>query len=220
MIKNNIADIRKKIATAAKISHRPPDAITLIAVGKNHGIDKIQKAYAHGINNFGENKLQEAMAKFIDPSFREKIILHFIGHLQSNKVKKAVQFFDYIHSLDRESLATQLAKEKNNWQLQKPFPKLLIEVNFGEESQKSGVVSKHLPDFFYHCKNELDLPIVGLMAILPFDMPAAPFFASLKKQSEELNLLETSMGMTNDYQPAIELGASMVRIGTGIFGER
>ena len=222
--KNNIAvnyrDLRAKMAASAVVSGRSASAITLIAVSKNNGLDKVRAAFDCGISHFGENKLQEAMTKFTDQDLRKKITLHFIGHLQSNKVKQALRFFDYIHSLDRPSVADAIAQEKNNWQAGVPFPKLLIEVNVGEEPQKSGVMPRDLDQFFEHCTDNLGLPIVGLMAILPVSLPATPFFAFLKKRADDLQLLETSMGMTGDYEQAIELGATMVRIGTGIFARR
>ena len=220
-IADSIADVRQKIAAAAGVSRRDSSAITLIAVSKNHPLAAVRAAAENGITHFGENKLQEAMTKFTDGELRKNITLHFIGHLQSNKVKQAVRFFDYIHSLDRPSVATAMAHEKKNWQEGKPFPKLLIEVNVGEEPQKSGVMPNDLDQFYNHCRDlGLGPDIVGLMAILPVGRPTAPFFAFLKQRAGDLQLPQTSMGMTGDYESAIELGATMVRIGTGIFGAR
>lgn len=220
MIEENIAQIKKNIAQAATASGRTAQDITFIAVSKNHGLDKVRIAHQQGLVHFGENKLQEAMDKFTDTDLRQKITLHFIGHMQSNKVKKIVRFFDVIHSVDRPSVAEALAKEKENWQEAKPFPQLLIEVNVGKEPQKSGVMPEDLEKFFYYCRDQLALPIVGLMAILPLDLPPSPFFVLLKQLTEKYQLPQASMGMTHDYPQAIELGATMVRIGTGVFGTR
>lgn len=225
-IARNITDVRQKIASASAVAHRDPSATTLIAVSKNHGVDAVRAAFDCGITHFGENKLQEATTKFasenLGDDLRQKITLHFIGHLQSNKVKQAVRFFDYIHSLDRKSVADAMANEKKNWQAAQPFPKLLIEVNVGQEPQKSGVMPGDIDQFYNYCAADCGLAphIVGLMAILPLGRPVSPYFTFLKQRAGDLKLPETSMGMTGDYVQAIELGATMVRIGTGIFGGR
>ncbi|MCX8516214.1 MAG: alanine racemase, partial [Alphaproteobacteria bacterium] len=175
------------------------------------------KASAPVLQKDGDRDHADGIA---DLRWQDDVTLHFIGRLQTNKVKKVTRLFHYIHSVDRDSLAQALAQDKQQWQEKKPFPQLLLEVNVGEEPQKGGVPPSDLHDFYRRCRQQYDLPIVGLMAILPPQLPAAPFFFFLKQQADMLGLKELSMGMSQDYGAAVELGATMVRLGAALFGAR
>ena len=214
---NNLSHIRNRMAAAAQRVERPIDTITLIAVTKNQPAEKISAALALGQRVFGENRVQEANGhwKNIRASFPD-IELHLIGPLQSNKAEDAVRIFDVIQTIDRPKILDQLKLvcEKIN-----KTPKLFIQVNIGEEPQKSGVKPDELESLLEYAKY-LGLNIEGLMCIPPFLEPAAPHFAFLKKLAGSLELPSISMGMTGDYEAAIELGATHVRVGSGIFGSR
>jgi pyridoxal phosphate enzyme (YggS family) len=213
-----LATVRDEIARACRDAGRQPGSVTLVAVSKTFGVSAIEPVIAAGQQVFGENRVQEAKAKW--PALRERypgIELHLVGPLQSNKAREAVALFDVIHSLDRPSLAEALAKEIAR---QGRTLKLLIEINSGGEPQKSGVLPEHADDFIRQCRDRYGLPVAGLMCLPPADEPPAPHFALTAKTARrnELNLL--SMGMSADFPIAIAMGATHVRIGTAIFGER
>ena len=171
----------------------------------------------HGHLDFGENKVQEAIDKWSDIKNRKNIIkLHLIGRLQTNKVKFALKIFDYIHSLDSEKLANKIANEQ---QKHKKKPKIFIQVNMGNEDQKSGIDKKNLNDFYKFCKN-LNLDIIGTMCIPPNDGNTKKYFSEMSDINKELNFKELSMGMSGDYLEAIKYNATYVRVGSKIFGSR
>jgi hypothetical protein len=214
----NLAAIVARIAAVRKAALAPAPETHLIAVTKTHGAERIMPALVAGQLLFGENRVQEAKAKW--PALRAEFPdtkLHLIGPLQTNKVKEAVSLFDAIHSLDRPRLAEVLAAEMRNAGKR---PDLFVEVNIGEEAQKSGIAPQDARDFVADCRNRLGLPVVGLMCIPPLDEEPAPYFALLAKLAGECGLTELSMGMSADFETAIRFGATHVRVGTAIFGER
>jgi pyridoxal phosphate enzyme (YggS family) len=214
----NLAKIRARIAVAARSVGRDPAAVTLIAVSKTQPAEKFAAALVAGQRAFGENRVQEAQGKW--PALREQwpdLALHLIGPLQTNKVKAAVALFDVIHTLDRPKLAHALATEMRASGRRLPC---FIEVNVGEEPQKAGIVPAELPQFLDLCQSELDLPVVGLMCIPPLGEPPAPHFALLAKLAARHRLPQCSMGMSGDFEDAVALGASSVRVGTALFGDR
>ena len=189
----------------------------IIAVSKTFKLEKILPLIDYGHNDYGENKVQEAIEKWT--SIKEKnqnIKLHLIGRLQTNKVKFAIKIFDYIHSLDSIKLAKKIADEekKQNKKIQ-----LFIQVNIGKEDQKSGVELKNLSELYNYCK-ELNLNVIGLMCIPPFEEDSEKYFKEMKILNKKLNLSKLSMGMSSDYLKAIENSATHVRIGSNIFGSR
>ena len=189
----------------------------IIAVSKTFKIDHILPLIQYGHLDFGENKVQEAIEKWTDIKNQNKNIrLHLIGKLQTNKVKFAVKIFDYIHSLDNEKLAKKIAEEQIK---QNVRPKIFIQVNLGNESQKSGIIKENLYDFYNFSKG-LDLNIIGVMCIPPFNEDSTKFFSQMGELSEIINLKELSMGMSSDYLNAIEYKATYLRIGSNIFGQR
>jgi pyridoxal phosphate enzyme (YggS family) len=214
----NLKAVLARIEAARKAAIAPASETRLIAVTKGHGPERILPVLEAGQSCFGENRVQEAKTKW--PELRARfpqVELHLIGPLQTNKVREAVEHFDAIHSLDREKLADALKAELTR------RPKLLqlfVEVNTGEEAQKSGIAPKDTAAFVRHCRDTLDLPVVGLMCIPPLDEQAALHFALLKKLARESGLCLLSMGMSEDFETAIRFGATHVRIGTAIFGER
>ena len=211
------SQVKEQLVAAAKDCGRDPSDITLIAVSKMHTVDEILPVLEAGQRVFGENRVQEAKEKFT--ILKEKypnLELHLIGHLQTNKVKDAVALFDVIETVDRIEVAEKLADEMKK---QNRFLPCFIEVNTGSEVQKSGIVSRETLSFAAKCR-ELGLNIVGLMCIPPVDDEPAPHFALLKKLAKQLNLKELSMGMSNDFPIAVQLGATYVRVGTAIFGQR
>jgi pyridoxal phosphate enzyme (YggS family) len=214
----NLADIRAHLGTAAKADGRAADVVTLIAVSKTHPAEAVTAAIAAGQKVFGENRVQEAMGKF--PALKAQhpdLELHLIGPLQSNKAAEAVALFDVIESVDREKIARALAEEM---QKQKRTPRLFIQVNIGEEPQKAGVNPAEIDAFVKLCRDELKLSIEGLMCIPPADKHPAPYFALLREMAKRNNLSQISMGMSGDFETAIQFGATHVRIGTAIFGAR
>lgn len=217
-IESNLASIRAQIAAAAKADGRSPSDVHLIAVSKTHPAEAVAAAIAAGQHVFGENRVQEAQAKF--PALKAAhpdLLLHLIGPLQSNKVREAVALFDTIQSIDREKLARTLADEM---QKQQRRPALFIQVNIGEEPQKAGVLPSGLDDFVRLCRDELGLAIDGLMCIPPAEQHPAPYFALLRDMAKRNHLNQLSMGMSGDYETAIQFGATHVRVGTAIFGKR
>lgn len=189
----------------------------IIAVSKTFPIENILPLIEHGHLHYGENKVQEALDKWTEVKKQNNIIkLHLIGRLQTNKVKLALRVFDYIHSLDSEKLAKKIADEQVK---QEKKPKIFIQVNIGNEDQKSGIKQEKLFDFYKFCKN-LNLDIIGTMCIPPNDQNSEIFFSEMSKINEKLNFKELSMGMSGDYLAATKNNATYVRIGSKIFGIR
>ena len=189
----------------------------IIAVSKTFKIDHILPLIKYGHLDYGENKVQEAIEKWTDiKKQNEKIKLHLIGKLQTNKVKFAVKIFDYIHSLDSEKLAKKIAEEQKKQDLR---PKIFIQINLGEESQKSGIMKENLLDF-YNFSKDLGLNIIGTMCIPPFEEDSLKFFSKMSELNKLINLKELSMGMSSDYLNAIEFESTFLRIGSNIFGKR
>ena len=189
----------------------------IIAVSKTFPIENVLPLIEHGHLHYGENKVQEAIDKWSDIRLKDSDIkLHLIGRLQTNKVKFALRIFDYIHSLDSEKLANKISEEQLK---QNKKPKLFIQVNIGNEDQKSGINKDNLVDFYKFCKN-LDLDIVGTMCIPPNDGNVEKYFYDMDKTNQELNFKELSMGMSGDYLEAIKNNATYIRVGSKIFGNR
>ena len=212
-----LSDVRSRIAHAAKIAQRKAEEVTLIAVSKTHQAPAILPLIAAGQRVFGENRVQEAAAKW--PALREAhqgIELHLVGQLQSNKADEAVALFDCIHSLDRPSLVAALAKAMGKAGRQVPC---FIQVNIGAEEQKGGCAIADLPDLLAQAR-AADLPVVGLMCVPPAGIEAAPFFALLDKLARDHGLTGRSMGMSDDFETAVMLGATHVRVGSALFGTR
>jgi PLP dependent protein len=210
--------VRTEIARACRDARRDPAEVTLIAVSKSFGPEAIQPVIAAGECVFGENRVQEAKAKW--PPLLAKnagIELHLIGPLQSNKAKEAVALFDAIHSVDRSSLCEALAKEIDKQQRQ---PALFVEVNTGSEAQKAGVLPQEADAFLAACSDKYGLKISGLMCIPPLDEAPGPHFALTAKIANRNGLKLLSMGMSADFATAITLGATHVRVGSAIFGAR
>ena len=192
--------------------------VKIIAVSKTFTYEHIKPLVDYGHIHFGENKVQEAQSKWFNvKKNNSNIVLHMIGKLQSNKAREAVNLFDYIHSLDSQKLANVLAKHENT--LQKKL-KYFIQVNVGNEKQKSGIGIDLLDDFYYYCTKELNINVVGLMAIPPNDGNESVYFKSLMELNKSLGLKELSMGMSGDFKEAIKNEATFVRIGSSIFGNR
>jgi hypothetical protein len=215
---NNIERVRAEIARACRDAQRDPAEVTLIAVSKTFGPEAIESVLAAGQRVFGENRVQEAKAKW--PSMLSKhddIELHLIGPLQSNKAKEAVALFDAIHSVDRASLCEALAKEIGRQARQ---PVLFVEINTGAELQKAGVLPQDADAFIAMCRQKHGLKISGLMCIPPLDEAPGPHFALTAKIAKRNGLKLLSMGMSADFETAIALGATHVRVGSAIFGER
>ena len=200
------------------VSLKPTKPVNIIAVSKTFPIEHIQPLIAHGHLHYGENKVQEASVKWLEQKKRnQNLRLHMVGKLQSNKAKDAVKIFDYIHSLDNQKLADALAKHQKS--LNKSI-KYFIQVNIGNEIQKSGIPVIELDSFYNYCVNEINLKIIGLMAIPPNDNNSEKYFKSLNEQNKSLALENLSMGMSEDYVSAIKNGSTFVRIGSSIFGSR
>lgn len=207
----------KKACVRSKKTIRDAKDINLIAVSKKQPEERIEAALKAGQRVFGENRVQEAQERW--NKRREEytdLELHLIGPLQTNKAKEAVELFDVIQTVDRPKLVTALAKEMKK---QERWLPCFVQVNTGEEDQKAGIAPHELKDFLQQCQDE-GLNIIGLMCIPPIDEPAALHFAFLKKLADENNLKELSMGMSDDYEKAIPLGATYVRVGSALFGQR
>ena len=199
-------------------SLKPNKPVNIIAVSKTFTLDYIKPLIDHGHTHFGENKVQEALSKWSQQKKENNNIkLHMIGKLQNNKTKDAVKLFDYIHSVDNQKLADNLSKHQKN--LNKNL-KYFIQVNIGNEIQKSGIPVNELDGFYSYCINEINLNILGLMVIPPIDQNPEKYFLSLNKLNKTLGLENLSMGMSADYVDAINCGSSYVRIGSSIFGSR
>tara|TARA_B100001250_G_scaffold359213_1_gene335979 strand:- start:1243 stop:1905 length:663 start_codon:yes stop_codon:yes gene_type:complete len=189
----------------------------IVAISKTFKMDHIEHLINYGHQDFGENKVQEAVDKWIDVKDKNnKINLHMVGKLQTNKVKFALKVFDYIHSLDNVKLARKISEEQKKHEKK---PKLFVQINIGNENQKSGIKIDDLKDFYTTCKN-FDLDIIGTMCIPPDDNKSENYFSNIKKLTESINLSETSMGMSNDFLDAIKYKSTYLRIGSKIFGER
>lgn len=211
-------EIEARKGAAAREAGRDVSDVTLVAISKTFAPEDIRPVLAAGHRVFGENRVQEAKAKW--PSLREAfpgVELHLVGPLQTNKVREALQLFDVIHSLDRESLALALAKELERSGLSRRF---FIQVNTGEEPQKAGVPPREAPAFVERCVRELRLPVIGLMCIPPLEEEPSLHFALLGKLAREAGLPALSMGMSHDFETAIAFGATHVRVGSAIFGAR
>ena len=210
--------VLKRIRETAQDCGGSPDDITLVAVSKTHPVDRILPVIAAGHRVFGENRVQEALSKYPDLKARHPDLkLHLIGPLQTNKSRDAVRLFDVIETLDRPKLAHSLAREMEK---QGRRPVCYIEVNTGEESQKSGVLPSETDAFVGLARDELGLPVEGLMCIPPAGEEPAMHFALLRKIAERNGLARLSMGMSADFETAIRFGATHVRVGTAIFGPR
>ena len=212
-----LTDITTRIAKAAREADRDPAGITLIAVSKVQPNERVEAVLKEGHRSFGENRVQEAAGKW--PDFRETydgIDLHLIGPLQSNKARQAFELFNAIHTLDRPKLATtfaRLAQEMGQ------CPPLFIQVNTGEEPQKAGIAPAETDAFVQECR-DLDLPVQGLMCIPPVDETPSLHFALLRKLADRNGLSLLSMGMSDDFEQAIAFGATHIRVGSALFGER
>ena len=209
--------VQGEIAQACKIARREPEDVTLVAVSKMHDADAILPLLEQGQRVFGENRVQEAQGKW--PQLRERFPdteLHLVGQLQSNKADDAVALFDCIHSLDRPSLLKALAKAMDKAGRRVPC---FVQVDVGEEEQKGGCSIADLPDLLAGAR-DADIPVAGLMCVPPLDIEPAPFFALLDKLARDNGLEGLSMGMSGDFATAIMLGATHVRVGTALFGER
>jgi len=218
VIAANLVEVRGRIAAAAAAAGRTPASVNLVAVTKTHPAETIREALAAGHRVFGENRVQEAQAKY--PALREAfpdLALHLIGPLQTNKVRDAVALFDVIESIDRPRLAEALAKEMERSGRRLPC---LIEVNTGEEPQKAGIFPADADAFIVECRDRLGLPIDGLMCVPPLDEEPALHFALLREIARRTGLSLLSMGMSADFEKAIRFGATHVRVGSAIFGAR
>ena len=212
-----LEQVQADIASACRIARRKPDEVTLVAISKTHSAGEIVPLLDAGHRVFGENRVQEAQAKW--PGLRERydgVELHLVGQLQSNKADDAVALFDCIHSLDRPSLAKALAKAMDKAGRRVPC---FVQVDVGEEEQKGGCAIADLPQFLDGLR-AMDIPLSGLMCVPPFGIEAAPFFALLDKLARDNGLTDLSMGMSGDFDTAIKLGATHVRVGTALFGAR
>lgn len=212
-----LADIQSRIAHAARIASRKAEDITLVAVSKTHPAEAIEPLIRAGQRTFGENRVQEAQAKW--PALREAhpgIELHLVGQLQSNKADEAVALFDCIHSLDRPSLIGAVAKAMDKAARQVPC---FVQVNIGAEEQKGGCAIADLPALMAQAR-AAELPVIGLMCVPPLGIEPAPFFALLDKLARDYGLAGRSMGMSDDFETAVMLGATHIRVGSALFGAR
>lgn len=212
---SNLIEIEKEINSKNLGSK---DKVKIIAVSKTFSLNNILPLIEYGHLDYGENKVQEAIDKWSDIKLsKNNLQLHMVGKLQTNKVKQAVKIFDYIHSLDSIKLAKKISDEQNK--IGKNI-KLFIQINVGNEIQKSGIMIHDLQNFYSTCIKDYNLNIIGLMCLPPVDIDPSDYFKIMKNQTLNLNLPELSMGMSADYIKAIKLGASYVRIGSKIFGNR
>ena len=214
----NLAAVKARIAEAALTAGRAVESVTLVAVGKTHPEETMRRALAAGHRVFGENRVQEAEAKW--PPLRREfpdLVLHLIGPLQRNKVRRAVRLFDVIETVDRAELARAIADAARE---EGRCPQLFIQVNTGEEPRKAGVMPEETDALVHVCRDELALPVRGLMCIPPVDEEPSLHFALLREIARRNGLGELSMGMSGDFEVAVRFGATHVRIGTAIFGAR
>ena len=214
---NTIVDRFEKIKLKIS-SSKPNKPVNIIAVSKTFTYSYIKPLIDYGHAHFGENKVQEALTKWSEEKkTNQNLKLHMIGKLQSNKAKDAVQLFDYIHSLDNQKLADVLAKHQINFNRNLNY---FIQVNLGNEIQKSGISVNELDAFYNYCVNEINLKIIGLMVIPPIDQSVNKYFKSLNELNKSFELENLSMGMSSDYLDAVKYGSTFVRIGSSIFGSR
>jgi pyridoxal phosphate enzyme (YggS family) len=212
-----LAAVEERIARACRVARRQPGEVTLVAVSKTHPAEAIAPLIAAGQRVFGENRVQEAQAKW--PALRERhpgVQLHLVGQLQSNKAEDAVALFDCIHSLDRPSLVAALAKAMDKARCRVPC---FVQVNVGDEPQKGGCALSELSAFLAEARTA-GIPLAGLMCVPPLEIEPAPFFALLDKLAHDHGLAGRSMGMSGDFETAIMLGATHIRVGTALFGGR
>ena len=211
---NNLVLIKDLIKDKSKKDELP----TIIAVSKKFKMSEILPLINYGHENFGENQVQEALEKWTDIKNDFKTIkLHMIGKLQTNKVKSAVKLFDFIHSVDNLKLAEKIANEQAK--IGKNI-KIFIQINIGKEDQKSGIDIENLNSFYTKCKNEFNLNVVGLMCLPPLNSSGDDYFIRMKQLANDLNLKELSMGMSNDFEIAVDCGSTYIRVGSKIFGSR
>ena len=210
----NIQNLIKSKLSDLKLIDRSPK---IIAVSKTFKLDHINPLIDHGHIDFGENKVQEAVEKWTDiKKEKSELKIHLVGRLQTNKVKFALKVFDYIHSLDSKKLAVKISEEQAKHKIK---PKIFIQINIGDESQKGGIRVDELEDFYNYCM-ELDLEIIGTMCLPPISNEPEKYFSRMNYLNKKLNFKESSMGMSSDYLEAIQYNATYLRIGTSIFGER
>ena len=215
---DNFISIEKEIQSKINKSTADNDFPKIIAISKTFPIQDIYPIINHGHNHFGENKVQEALEKWaeIKKDFKN-LKLHMVGKLQTNKVKYAIELFDYIHSLDNLKLAEKISAEQIK---KKKKLKIFIQVNIGDEEQKSGISPEKVEEFYDKCVQDLNLDIIGLMCLPPNDKNSNLYFAKMKSLKEKISVPELSMGMSGDYLEAINNGATFVRIGSKLFGDR
>ena len=207
----------EKLIKSKEANLKKSEASKIIAVSKTFSLDKIMPLINHGHYDYGENKVQEALDKWTKiKTDKPELKLHLLGKLQTNKVKFAIKLFDFIHSVDSKKLAKKIYDEQLN---QNKKVKLFLQVNIGNEEQKSGILKNDLDDLYHYCEN-LKLDIVGLMCIPPYNSDPNPFFQELYDLNKNLSLKELSMGMSSDYLKALEYNSTYLRIGSAIFGER
>jgi pyridoxal phosphate enzyme (YggS family) len=217
-VEDRLADVKARITKAERIGQRPTGTVTLVAVSKTFEADHIRPVIAAGQRVFGENKVQESQGKW--PELKAEtagIELHLIGPLQSNKAADAVALFDVIETVDREKIARALSEEMKR---QGKTPKLYVQVNTGLEDQKAGIAPKETVAFVEFCRKDLSLSVEGLMCIPPAEENPGPHFALLAKLALECGVEKLSMGMSGDFETAVEFGATSVRVGSAIFGSR
>ncbi len=213
----NLLNINEKVKLKFESNKNLSKQPQIVAVSKTFKMDHILPVLNHGHIHFGENKVQEAVEKWTSvKNENKKIKLHLIGKLQTNKVKIAVKLFDYIHSLDSEKLANKISKIQKELNI---ITKLFIQVNIGNEDQKSGISVNEVLNFYKYCKS-LDLDIIGLMCIPPFNEDTSKYFSRMSELNKKLDLNELSMGMSSDYLKAIDYESTFLRIGSNIFGQR
>ena len=213
----NLLKISENVKTNLQNEKKTLAVPKIIAVSKTFKIDHIMPLIDHGHLDYGENKVQEAMEKWTNIKNKNKNIkLHLIGGLQTNKVKFAVRIFDYIHSLDSKKLADKISYQLKEQNME---TKIFIQINLGKEKQKSGILEEELFDFYKYCK-DLNLNIIGLMCIPPFNQDSTKYFSRMQELNKKIGLKELSMGMSADYLNAIKYGSTFVRIGSDIFGQR
>ena len=213
----NLLKISQKVKTKFEMNKNLSKLPEIIAVSKTFKIDHLLPVINQGHIHFGENKVQEAVEKWAEiKKENKKIKLHLIGRLQTNKVKMAVKIFDYIHSVDSKKLADKIYNVQKELNIK---TKLFIQVNIGNEEQKSGILKNEITDLYNHCR-KLDLDIIGLMCIPPFNEDSEKYFFEMNRLNQDFKLSELSMGMSSDYLIAVENGATFLRIGSSIFGQR
>ena len=218
MISQKFEFVKSKIRAALEKSGRDPSSITLIAVSKKQSIEKIDNLIKCNQLEFGENQLQEIIDKWsLNNENRKKVKLHFVGTIQSNKIDSIIEECDAIHSVDREKILKKIAHKLHQ---SKKKVELFVQVNVGEESQKAGVLPRNIDEFIKLCSEDYGLSISGLMCMPPFNRNPEEFFVQTRKIADRHNLSNLSMGMSNDYETAIKCGATHIRLGTALFGER